>query len=118
MPKNDKETIWQKLKTWWHNLPHRGFLIFQLFLPIISSILLPILIDISDLLAIYTHIGLWIIQLCIIKHYYGWKTCLFALLATWIWWLTTVCFGILGFLGIFLPPIIPQYWRLTKHGRK
>ena len=66
-----KQTFLQKFKTWWHNLPHQWFLVFQLcllFVFYLSCLLTgysPFFILIIPLLLI--------IQFYFIKHYYGWK---------------------------------------------
>lgn len=86
MTKAKKQPL-PKTNSWWHNLPHKWFLIFQLLLPIIASIILFFIfalatnmmltdVDIPFFLPIILLsclLGLCLTQFCLIKHYYGWK---------------------------------------------
>ena len=66
-----KQAAFQKLKTWWHNLPHKWFLVFQLCLPFVFY--LSLFLVAHSLFFIFATPFLLIIQLYFIKHYYGWK---------------------------------------------
>ena len=84
MVKNKKRPSIKK-KSWWYNLPHKAFLIFQ----ICTSFFLyklygaTITYDTQFLLPIVTLIStsiIFVIQFSLIAHYYGWRTCVTCIL--------------------------------------
>ena len=140
MIEKNKKTSVQKIKTWWHNLPHKWFLLFQLLLPIPLLMIndMPIVIDIL------------VFQYFFILYYYSVKTFCICLASQVIIYslpalihpvfepfclsffcpANTGCYYeyysfrcgnllmIICTVLFFLAPIIIQLWRSNKHGRK
>lgn len=76
-------------KTSEHNVFHKGFLLFQIFIPMIIIIMGTCLSFFSPVFASIFFTGccivFYIIQLCLATHYYGWKIFLFSLLSSCLW---------------------------------
>ena len=103
-----KQTFEQRLKNYWHNFPHKGFLLFQISIPIIVVSIAICLSFFSPAFAaiFFTTccIGLWIVQLYLIKHYYGWKKFLFSLLSFCLWILIGRFIYKVKYMDYYCPP--------------
>lgn len=126
-----KQTLLQKIKTWWHNLPHKGFWVFQILIPLLFFILL-IMAQSGISLFLWLILAILIMQFYLIQRYYGGR-CVFHCVLLYLLFIytgtallvlystkneTIMLISTILMVCALFSPIIPQLWRSTKHGRK
>lgn len=125
-----KQKALHPLKTWWYNLPHKGFFVFQILIPLLFFILL-IMAQSGISLFLWLILAILIMQFYLIQRYYGGR-CVFHCVLLYLLFIytgtalvlystkneTIMLISTILMVCALFSPIIPQLWRSTKHGRK
>ena len=138
MVKNKNQTLLQKFQNWWHNLPHKWFLLFQILNPFLIIVLIVGAQSGFHNFFLCLILTLLIIQCYLIKRYYGTRCLIHCIILLYLFPMIPVAFFLLlkyivgleidtdtaldniGIFAVSAPfiAIIPQYWRSNNHGRK